>query len=83
MEGIPFRVQHHPGKVFRGLHVHVLVIPGVGKLGPEGDVQRQGQIQGPVHLPVGQDGHGRGAQAAGDLGPRTVIRFVMRIHLIH
>ena len=54
------REEDDAGEVFRGLDVHVFVEIQVGQLGPEGDVQGEGQIQGRFRLVVGQNGHGGG-----------------------
>ena len=59
----PFlQVQYDSGKMFGGLDVHVFIIAYLGQLGPKGDIQRQGDFEGPVHILMGHHGHGRGKE---------------------
>ena len=61
-----FREEQDAGEMLRRLDIHVFIIAQVGQLGPEGDVQGEGEVQGRLRLFVGQDGHGGGVQITGD-----------------
>ena len=67
-QAVFFRQQHHAREMLGGLDVHVLVVAHMGELGPEGNVHRQGQLQGRIHLIMGEDAHGGGMEVAGDEG---------------
>ena len=41
-----FREEQDAGEMLRRLDIHVFVIAQMGQLGPEGDVQREGEVQG-------------------------------------
>jgi hypothetical protein len=74
-QAVFFRQEDDAGKVLRSLDVHVLVIAHVRKLGPEGDVHGQGQLQGRLHLVVGQYAHGGGVQVTGNQDSHSFVRI--------
>ena len=67
-DAVFLREEQDAGEMLRRLDIHVFIVAQVGQLGPEGDVQGEGQVQGRLRLLVGQDGHGGGMQITGDQG---------------
>ncbi len=59
-EAIFFRKEQDAGEMLRGLDIHVFIVAQMRQLGPEGDVEGEGQGEGRLRLVVGHDGHGGG-----------------------